>query len=103
MLELKGHTVIGYAFNGKDCIEKLNNSIKPLKPDFILMDHRMPINNGLEATEVLLKLNSNLKIIFVSADVSIKDKALSIGAIEFLEKPFELHSFHKILEKVLNT
>jgi DNA-binding NtrC family response regulator len=102
MLELKGHEVIGKAFNGNDCLNKLNNSGKAIKPDFILMDHRMPIKDGLNTTIELLAEKPNLKIIFVSADISIKDKAISVGAIDFLRKPFGLNSFYNIIDNLIN-
>ena len=48
------------------------------------MDHRMPSKDGIEVTEEILSINPNTKIIFVSADYSIRDKALEVGAIDFL-------------------
>ena len=49
----------------------------------------MPIKNGLEATKNILELDKCAKIIFISADYSIKSKALAIGASFFIEKPFD--------------
>lgn len=71
-----------------------------LEPDFILMDHRMPVKNGLEATKELLKSKPNLKIIFVSADISIKNKALEAGALDFIKKPFDLKTLFERLDKI---
>ena len=51
VLELKGHHIIGFAYDGEECIEKLDNS--ELNPDFIVMDHRMPIINGLKTMKKL--------------------------------------------------
>jgi len=47
--------IIGTAINGKDAIEKYINLEE--KPDLILMDHRMPIKNGLDAMVEILKIN----------------------------------------------
>lgn len=85
MLELEGfHTF--EANNG----EKAVNVYKSLeeKPDIILMDHRMPIKNGIEASKEILAIDNHSKIVFISADASIKRQALSIGAIKFIKKPF---------------
>ena len=60
------------------------------KPKVILMDHRMPEKTGLEASEEILGLDDRVKIIFVSADISIKEKALERGAFSFWVKPFAL-------------
>jgi DNA-binding NtrC family response regulator len=98
MLELKGHKVIGNALNGIECLEKINNSGK--KPDFILMDHRMPVKDGIKVMKELLEAQPEQKVIFVSADESVEKNALSAGAIMFIKKPFHLQTFYKSIEQV---
>ena len=88
---MNGHEVSGEAYDGKECIEKLNGTDE--FPDLILMDHRMPIKGGLETLKDLLEMNPELKIIFISADLSVKQNALSEGAVSFLKKPFNLQLF----------
>jgi CheY-like chemotaxis protein len=87
LLKKAGFVVMSTAKNGEEAINKFR--VFPNKPDFILMDHRMPIKSGLEAMEEILRTKPPSKIIFVSADRSIKEKALSSGAVGFLEKPFD--------------
>jgi len=99
MLKTFGYAVIGKAKNGIEAID-IYTSSSP-KPDVILMDHRMPIKNGIETASEILKLNSHSKIIFTSADNSVKKQALSIGATSFLEKPFNLEQLLNEIEKVL--
>ena len=86
VLSISGFEVIAEAKNGEEAINLYHSF--PKKPDIILMDHRMPIKNGIEATKQILKINNRTKIIFTSADNSIKEEALSIGAKSFLDKPF---------------
>jgi two-component system chemotaxis response regulator CheY len=100
MLTTFGFEVVGKASNGKDAVELFLSM--PLKPDIILMDHRMPLKNGIEASIEILKINSHIKIIFTSADRSIAKKALSIGATSFIEKPFAITVLHKEIERVHN-
>ena len=50
----------------------------------------MPIKNGIEATKEILQLDGSTKIIFTSADNSVKEEALSIGAFCFVDKPFDI-------------
>ncbi|MFX1310076.1 MAG: response regulator [Promethearchaeota archaeon] len=83
-----GFEIIETAINGKDAIEKYKRL--EMKPDVILMDHRMPIKNGLDSMIEILKINNNIKIIFASADNSVKEKAKSLGACAFLDKPFKM-------------
>ena len=99
MISTFGYTVIGKAHNGKEAIEMYNALSN--KPDVILMDHRMPVQNGLDTAIILLKLKKPPKIIFTSADISIKARALAIGGLSFLEKPFTVKALHDEIIEVL--
>ena len=100
ILTQQGFRVVGGAYNGNECIEKINNSTD--QPDFIIMDNNMPIKNGLDTMKDLLKSNPALKIIFISAEHSIKKAALSAGAVSFITKPFDLHHLFKSINDLLD-
>jgi YesN/AraC family two-component response regulator len=100
ILEDAGFEIVETALNGKVAVEKFL-SLKE-KPDIILMDHRMPIKNGLDAMTEILQIDGHEKIIFASADINIKQKALSLGACEFLDKPFNIGKLLTIIRKVVN-
>lgn len=97
-LTILGHEIVAKAYNGEEAV-KLFHEFRNI-PDLILMDHRMPKKDGLTATKEILGFNNNSKIIFISADYSIKNKALAIGAKYFLEKPFKLDKLSQIIEKI---
>ena len=78
----------GIAEDGEEAVIMFKAFLE--KPKVILMDHRMPEKTGLEASKEILDLDKKVKIIFVTADSSIKDAALSIGAFSFWEKPFKI-------------
>ena len=99
ILKTSGFNVIGKANNGDEAVKIYQSNSQNL--DVILMDHRMPIKNGIEATKEILELNRKTRIIFTSADKSIKKQALLTGAISFLEKPFSFADLVKEIEKVL--
>ena len=61
----------------------------------------MPVKNGLEATEEILKLDENIQVIFASADKSVREKALSMGVISFKDKPFTLQRLFSNIKKAL--
>jgi DNA-binding NtrC family response regulator len=61
----------------------------------------MPLKNGIEAAKEILQINNTSKIIFASADQSIKEIALSIGAISFKEKPFNMKKLINNVQKAL--
>jgi DNA-binding NtrC family response regulator len=100
-LKLQGFNVVGTANNGAEAVEKFKRF--ELKPDLILMDHRMPIKNGLEASKEILDITPTCHIIFASADKTIKEKALSLGVYGFLEKPFSLESLVEYLNGLFAT
>ena len=99
MLMVFGHTIVSAVPNGDEAIKDYMELEE--KPDLIILDHRMPLRNGLETATAILNMDPDEKIIFISADPSIKRAALEIGAVEFLEKPFVLNDFKEIVQKVL--
>lgn len=94
-----GFEIAGIANNGEEAIGLFKSFVN--KPDIILMDHRMPIKNGLEATKEILQLDNDTKIIFTSADSSIKNEALSLGAVSFQDKPFKIEKMIEEIYKAL--
>lgn len=88
------------ADNGKIAIEKLEAQ----SFDIILMDLQMPEMNGYEATEFIRKkLNSNIPIIALTADVTETDLAQckAVGMNDHIAKPIdEKLLYHKIIELV---
>jgi two-component system chemotaxis response regulator CheY len=94
---MEGHEIVAKAYNGEEAIEIFKNLQD--NPDIILMDHRMPLKNGLETTKAILNINPNSKIIFISADYTVRIEALKIGAIDFLEKPVDFTTLIAMVEK----
>ena len=74
---------------------------RPEMPGCLLLDIRMPRQNGLELYEQLLSEGKRLPVIFITAhaDVTTAVAAMKSGAIEFLEKPFDRET---LLDRVLN-
>jgi len=58
-----GYCISDFAFNGKEGIECYQNN----KPDIVTIDYTMPEMNGIDAAKNLIKLNKNVKIIFITA------------------------------------
>ncbi|WP_338358605.1 hybrid sensor histidine kinase/response regulator [Yeosuana marina] len=75
-----------HALNGKEAIEyfKSNKRI-----DLIIMDINMPIMDGLEAAQVIRKINDKIPILAHSAFVhnEYKDNYYKYGFSDFLNKP----------------
>lgn len=98
ILQLRGYKVVGTAFDGEEALRKYGNI--PEKPDVIIMDHRMPIMNGVEATKKIMLMNPRQKVIFVSADVLVEKEARDAGAVEFLPKPFRMDDLIEKMQRV---
>jgi CheY-like chemotaxis protein len=76
------------ADNGKIAIEKL----RIRSYDIILMDLQMPEMNGFEATDYIRnKMNSNIPIIALTADVTTVDlaKCKAVGMNDYIAKPVD--------------
>lgn len=99
ILEMLGHKIVGTAYNGIEAIELLDDLEK--KPDFILMDHRMPGMDGLTATKNILEKYPDIKIIFISADTTVESAALNTGAVAFVAKPFTVTDLLGVINKHL--
>ena len=98
ILQLRGYRVVGTAFDGEEALKKYGNIAE--KPDVIIMDHRMPIMNGVEATKQIIRMNPRQKVIFVSADVLVEKEARDAGAIDFLPKPFRMDDLIEKMQKL---
>ena len=73
------------ASDGQTGVEKY----KEVKPDLTFLDLTMPVMNGFEALEEILKLDQKALVIILTADVQIKavSKAHDLGAFSVLKKP----------------
>jgi len=98
MLELWGHQVIE-AINGKDAVQVALDSM----PDVIIMDLRMPVMDGVEATRVLRQYQQfkNVPIIAMSAHCAgkWKQEALEAGCNDCVSKPFDPEKLNGLLTR----
>ncbi|MGD8567310.1 MAG: response regulator [Gammaproteobacteria bacterium] len=63
------------------------------EPGCILMDIRMPDISGLELFEKLREIKVRLPVIFITGygDVPTAVQAIRLGAMDFIEKPFDVN------------
>jgi len=94
------NTNILWAKNGKEAVDivKENSEI-----DLILMDIRMPIINGLEATKIIKILYPKIPIIAQTAYAISGDKelALKTGCDDYISKPIVKAQLIDLLNKYL--
>ncbi|WP_270566370.1 response regulator [Clostridium beijerinckii] len=98
MLERNDFEVIGLAENGIEAIDKY----KMLDPDIVTMDITMPEMDGVQALTEIKKIDSNAKVVMISAmgQESIVRTAIMNGAKGFIIKPFKEESVIQSLSKI---
>lgn len=71
--------------------------------DFVFLDIHLPDGNGIELLEEIGRISPNAKIAIMSGDASEtnRESAFAGGALQFLEKPFDLSEIHGILKSTL--
>lgn len=94
-----------WAENGQICVEKFENSAIGYY-DAILMDVRMPVMDGYEATGFIRKLEREdveIPIIAMTADAFTEDiqKCLECGMNDHLAKPIDVQDVVRKLKKYL--
>ncbi len=97
LLENYNYNII-HAKNGQEAVEMVNSNSSI---DLVLMDTRMPIMNGLEATEKIRETNKSIPIIAQTAFVMAEDKikAEKAGYSDYLSKPISVEKLSDIIKK----
>ncbi len=97
---------LDWAENGQICVEKFERS--PVGTyDGILMDIRMPVMTGYEATKAIRKLDrpdaGTIPIIAMSADAFSEDiqKCLACGMNGHIAKPIDMREVTRMLERFI--
>ena len=101
-LKSMGNYEVLLASNGKEALEMATQS----RPDLIIMDLKMPVMNGWEATKALRQTEwgKDLPVIALTAQAMERDeeKALSAGCNDYIAKPIMDYAvLKKKVEKLL--
>jgi len=95
-----------WAENGRICVDKFEASPVGFY-DAVLMDLRMPVMTGYEATEAIRKLDrpdKDIPIIAMTADAFSEDikKCLDAGMNAHVAKPIDIREVARLLEKFIS-
>tara|TARA_R110000764_G_scaffold240089_1_gene342315 strand:+ start:88009 stop:88371 length:363 start_codon:yes stop_codon:yes gene_type:complete len=100
LLELEGYRITT-ATNGKEGLQKIFHLI----PDLVICDIVMPVMDGYELLEKIgiQPTFSAIPFIFFSAKSEKNDikHGLSMGAVDYLTKPFELDELLLVIKNSL--
>ena len=94
---------LDWAKNGQNCVDMFEQSSIGFY-DAILMDIRMPVKDGYEATDIIRSMerpDASLPIIAMTADAFYEDiqKCLNYGMDAHVAKPIDMKEISRILTK----
>ncbi|NOU97163.1 response regulator [Paenibacillus sp. LMG 31456] len=95
-----GHEIVAEASNGLEAVALfLQHS-----PDLVTLDITMPEMDGITALKEIKSYKSDSKIIMVSAmgQQSFVIQTITLGASDFITKPFDKDRVAEAVKKVLN-
>jgi two-component system chemotaxis response regulator CheY len=99
LTEILGENVeIHEATNGQEALDLY----KQLLPNIVFLDLTMPVMDGFEALEKIKEFDNKAKVVVISADIQklSMDKALQLGAFNFVKKPIDSEKMGQILNKI---
>lgn len=90
--------VVGEASDGRQALEV----VRKLRPDLVVMDIRMPVMNGIEATRQLVSSSSSTKSLILSMHDNQEYvlQSIACGAAGYLLKDTEKEEFIKALKEI---
>ena len=96
---LKNRYEFERAKNGKEAVDLALKG----HYDMVLMDIKMPVMDGLEATKLIKEKMPELPIIALTANAFDSDRQMTMeaGCVEFLTKPISSQLCLATLEKIL--
>ena len=95
MLTDAGHEVIGEAANGEEAVKLA----RELKPEFVIMDVKMPIMDGLTAAKLIAADNiAPVLLLTAYSQQDIVEKASEAGVIAYLVKPIREEQLFPAME-----
>ena len=96
---LKKYYQFERAKNGQEAVEMAEKG----EYDIVLMDIKMPVMDGLEATKAIREKHPDLPVIALTANAFDSDKQLAIlaGCNDFLSKPVSSDLCLKTIRKFL--
>ena len=96
---LKNHYELLRARNGQEALEKAMSE----KPDMVLMDIKMPVMDGLEATRLIKAKMPDMVVIALTANAFDSDRqmAMAAGCSDFLSKPVNAEKCLKTIQNYI--
>jgi two-component system cell cycle response regulator len=100
-LKSMGYTV----YAAQDAVTAIS-AVRKNNPDIVILDVSLPAGDGFLVAERLRNLitSATTPIIFVTASqkADLRERAMKLGAVEFLQKPFDATTLADAIEAALS-
>jgi len=75
--------------------------LKEHNPDMVILDLKMPGKNGIETLEEIRGIDEKVPVIILTGygDMEAAKKAIHLGTLEFISKPFDIKEIRKIVKE----
>ncbi|WP_027398954.1 response regulator [Anaerovorax odorimutans] len=97
---LKKYSEIEIIGSFSDPISALEQ-IESLGPQVVFLDIDMPQLQGIDVASVILRLDQNIEIIFVTAYNQYAVEAFELNAVDYLLKPVDINRLDKTVSRLL--
>jgi len=73
------------------------------RPELVLLDIALPGTNGIELLKRIRSINPTSRVIMVTGNIdpSLARKALELGALAYIDKPFDLAYLKRVIALAL--
>lgn len=99
-LILKAHFDVLVAENGEDALHLLSS----VTPDLVLLDVSMPKVDGLETLRRMRDQGVSIPVVMLTASTTVRTavQAIKLGALDYLNKPFDLQELTNLIASVFD-
>ena len=96
VLKMEGYETY-LAANGVEALELLTT----MKPDLVFLDMKIPGMDGIEILKRMKQQDPEVKVIMMTAygELDLINSALSLGALSYLPKPFNIEDVARISQE----
>ncbi|NQU68616.1 MAG: sigma-54-dependent Fis family transcriptional regulator [Candidatus Marinimicrobia bacterium] len=96
--EDEGYEVFRYK-NGEAALSAIKNDL----PNVVLLDLKLPGLDGFTILEKIKKSHPDIEVIIITGNVDVMSgvKAMKLGAIDYVTKPFNLDEISVVVEKAI--
>ena len=95
----------GYGILGARTSDEGLKLVSLSRPDLVLLDILMPGLNGIEVLKRIRSITPTTKVIMVTgnADLRLAREALELGAVDYVDKPFDLAYLKRVVALALRS